>query len=421
MLLNLREAFSPFRGYNNSEIIPIIINHSSDNYICPMRLRFQIEDMRIMAQQLGGKCLSKEYIDYFTPLAWMCERGHTWDASYSIISQGGWCRQCAKSEFKLEKYEELQQIAAAKGGRLLTPTYIDANTRMQWQCKEGHTWYTTPASLKHSHTWCFKCSVIVNAAKLRDSIEKYRKIAEKHGGKLLSKVYINSQTKLKWQCAKGHVWEAKPNNVFVSKSWCPLCAHTLKLTIEQMRALAKERGGKCLSTVYKDNKQYLKWQCDEGHTWLASAHGILLGNWCPGCQGKRVSEKLRADIKDIRALAQKRGGKLLSTEYINAVTPIKWQCSKGHQWMARAGNVKSGNWCPYCAGKMRHTIENLNKLAKERGGKCLSTMYVNRKIKLKWQCDKKHVWFTMPGNIVAGCWCPQCGHSKPRPRKVHTS
>jgi hypothetical protein len=50
------------------------------------------------------------------------------------------------------------------------------------------------------------------------------KTAEIRGGLCLSEQYINSKTKLKWQCSKGHVWEALPTNVKNKGSWCPICA-----------------------------------------------------------------------------------------------------------------------------------------------------------------------------------------------------
>jgi hypothetical protein len=53
-------------------------------------------------------------------------------------------------------------------------------------------------------------------------LNRCRLHANKKGGKCLSTVYVNSQTKLKWQCAKGHIWEAKPNTI-QQGHWCKIC------------------------------------------------------------------------------------------------------------------------------------------------------------------------------------------------------
>jgi len=37
------------------------------------------------------------------------------------------------------------------------------------------------------------------------------------------KVYVRSVFNLKWQCAKGHTWEASFNNIKNCGQWCPSC------------------------------------------------------------------------------------------------------------------------------------------------------------------------------------------------------
>lgn len=55
-----------------------------------------------------------------------------------------------------------------------------------------------------------------------------QKLAESRNGKCISKEYINSQTKLVWECELGHQWKAKPNNIKSSNSWCPHCNRNKK-------------------------------------------------------------------------------------------------------------------------------------------------------------------------------------------------
>ena len=35
-------------------------------------------------------------------------------------------------------------------------------------------------------------------------------------------------------------------------------------------------------------------------------------------------------IKDMQGIAEARGGKCLSTEYVNSNTHLEWECSEGH-------------------------------------------------------------------------------------------
>ena len=78
--------------------------------------------------------------------------------------------------------------------------------------------------------------------------------------------------------------------------------------------------------------------------------------------------------------------------------------------------VKSGTWCPTCGGTLRGTIEQMQAIAKKRGGKCLSKEYVNAHTKLRWRCAKKHTWEADPDKVKgsrqrSGTWCPTCARS----------
>lgn len=49
-----------------------------------------------------------------------------------------------------------------------------------------------------------------------------------------------------------------------------------------------------------------------------------------GSFSKKVSSMGRK-IEDMQKLAEKRGGKCLSTEY--AYTKLEWECDEGHTWL----------------------------------------------------------------------------------------
>lgn len=51
-------------------------------------------------------------------------------------------------------------------------------------------------------------------------------------------------------------------------------------------------------------------------------------------------------------LAQLNDGKCLSENYVNIMTPLKWEYQKGHRFEAIPNDVKNSNtWCPYCSNK----------------------------------------------------------------------
>ena len=57
-------------------------------------------------------------------------------------------------------------------------------------------------------------------------------------------------------------------------------------------------------------------------------------------------------IEDMQEIAKARGGICLSTEYVNNKTKLEWQFSRGHIWKQRPDMIKNdNNWCPICSRK----------------------------------------------------------------------
>lgn len=119
-------------------------------------------------------------------------------------------------------------------------------------------------------------------------------------------------------------------------------------------------------------------------------------------------------IQAMRRLAKARGGRCLSDIYVSDCSKLLWQCAKGHQWTAPPARIKFGGWSPHCFGKAKSTIQQMRRLAKSRCGRCLSKVYVGSNTKLTWQCAKGHRWMAVPTSIQQGHWCPHCFHDSRR-------
>ena len=237
------------------------------------------------------------------------------------------------------------------------------------------------------------------------------------GGKCLSTEYINSKTKLKWQCKEGHIWEATPSGY-----WCPTCgykrvADALTTTIDFYKKIALDRKGKCLSDDYVeiDGRKKLLFECKKGHQWYANLAGIRNGRWCPKCKHIETGNRSRLSIDVYREMIEKRGGKLLKTDYHRSSDKVTVQCENGHIFYPILSSLKHvKSWCPHCRkGKkgynIRLTIEDLKKIAERKGGKCLSEVYITLDSRYEWQCKEGHIWEASAGKIKnQGCWCPIC-------------
>lgn len=158
-----------------------------------------------------------------------CLDGHVWKTSaYNLVSSKHWCKRCnLKQSWKsrLPSIEELQTLAARKGGQCLSKKYLGAHAHLEWKCKSGHVWRAKPTNIK-SGKWCPECRNEGLSARFRtkDAIQKYSELAKKRGGWLLTKKSPKNQgVYLKWKCKLGHVFLAKVGNV-ISGRWCRTCS-----------------------------------------------------------------------------------------------------------------------------------------------------------------------------------------------------
>jgi len=238
-------------------------------------------------------------------------------------------------------------------------------------------------------------------------------LARKRGGRCISTLYVNSTVPLLWECASGHQWSAVPASIRKG-TWCPDCAGVRPGTLEQMKEIAESRGGDCLSVRYGNTATKLKWRCSNGHEWSATPLQVKKGHWCPFCA--RIAP---LTLLLLQRIAVPKGGCCLSLAYVNSSHPVRWKCAVGHEWLARAHSIQAGNWCPVCAHNQRLRLEEMHQIAKERGGRCLSTSYKNASTPLLWVCRHGHQWKARAANVQGGLrrkgsWCRECYNGRRR-------
>ena len=100
---------------------------------------------------------------------------------------------------------------------------------------------------------CPKCSKINCANKQKNNIEECKNVVQKKGGVCLSDIYENNKTHMKWKCKKGHIWNARYDQI-KRGTWCSECKGVKRLTIDECNKLAKEM----VDCVYLKNIQIPK-------------------------------------------------------------------------------------------------------------------------------------------------------------------
>lgn len=279
-----------------------------------------IEEIQELAASRGGRCLSTEYANVTTNLDWECKRGHRWQSSFhSVSNKGTWCRKCkwiddpwVKARPRLT-LDDAIAVAQKNQGRCLSSTYTNASQKLTWECIRGHQW-TAPLSYIRAGHWCLKCGFIQKPqrnGKIKRTIQDMQNAAIENGGKCLSDEYIDTDTPLLWECAKGHQWYAIPHCVIVRKTWCAICRRGKYHSMADLRAIVYERLGKILSHLDTPDDYHIKteekvtFECADGHVWTTRAGSVLHKHWCHECAresfrvGKKSNTIIRANAMDL--------------------------------------------------------------------------------------------------------------------------
>ena len=182
-------------------------------------------------------------------------------------------------------------------------------------------------------------------------LRRSQKIAASRGGILISTEYINNYSKLLWRCSEGHEWEADFNAVS-GGTWCPECVRvSISHTLQHAINLGISKGGRCLSKEYINSKTKMLWECAEGHRWEADFNAVSGGTWCPICASVQSGLKKRLSLQDVISSAKDRGLTFLENEYRGSHIKHLYRCSSGHVFEMRPSNVNAGIGCPRCSRK----------------------------------------------------------------------
>ncbi|WNS82209.1 hypothetical protein RRU94_15815 [Domibacillus sp. DTU_2020_1001157_1_SI_ALB_TIR_016] len=213
---------------------------------------------------------------------------------------------------------------------------------------------------------------------------------------------IHSKLKVTIECLTCHVFFNARVDHLLKGTGCAHCAGNAKLTAEEVYQKFQGRGVFLDPATYVNSYKKSSWRCRYGHQWDATPKSIQMGRNCPLCAGNQ-----KLNYGSVKAEIEAEGNVLLSTEYVNARTPLTIQCINGHLYNMAYHNYKKGSRCKMCHNNSRkHGIEKMRNLARERGGQCLSEHYVNTKTKLKWMCRDGHIFDSRPMDVLRGKWCP---------------
>jgi hypothetical protein len=199
-----------------------------------------------------------------------------------------------------------------------------------------------------------------------DYIKKY---FNKFGYELLSNVYINSISKLKYKCPNGHINEMTYGNFYMEKR-CPTCSRKEPLKYSYVKDYFEKFNYKLLSKEYKKSKEKLKFKCPNGHIHYISFDSFQRGSRCAYCVGK-----ISKTYDQVKKYFEKNNYILLSKIYNHSEKKLKYMCNNGHINQMSFQNFKRGHRCPDCSRSIK----------KSRGEAKIEKFLKKNKIKFETQ------------------------------------
>ncbi len=231
-----------------------------------------------------------------------------------------------------------------------------------------------------------------------------------------------SNKKLSWRCQSGHSYQAIIHKRASRNQGCPYCSgHRVLRGFNDLAgthpAMAQEALGWDPTKISAGSNQIKLWKCSIGHSYQAAvAKRAFRGNGCPYCSGHQVwfgfndlatsHPELSLEAVDAPVTLYSAGSSKL----------VDWKCSLGHIYQARIAKRVAGTKCPYCAKTGRKKIlSGFNDLAtthpdvgKQAHGWDPAKKSMGQQIKMKWKCQKGHVWTAKIVKRTSGQGCPSC-------------
>lgn len=385
-----------------------------------------------VSEQHNGACLSLEYEGAHKNLLFQCELKHEWEATWSNIKNGKWCPQCRV--FVGERITKLffESIFDKKFPKCRPDWLVGKHGK-----KLELDGYCSELGIAFEHNGKQHFEIVPSWNKTADDLEKQKsndahkaKLCKENGVKLIIIPQVPEIIKIEKlkdfiveRCNLLSInIEKNIDNLIINPKLEPISLEYLK----KYQTIAKNKGGKCLSTTYLNNSEELLFECKEGHEWAAVPSNIRSGAWCPICYGIKHSgsdyeHTSEYFLKKYQNIAASKGGKCLSEIYINNSSKLTFECKNKHQWRSFPYNIFEGSWCNECyllnikTEKIKIVIntelsyiDRYKDIANQHDGKCISNEYKNNQTELSFICKMGHTWDAKPINILHGSWCKKC-------------
>ena len=364
---------------------------------------------------------------------WQCDKGdHTWRSRISDRCNGnGQCTVCKSiSMTHPDLAAELVDQSLAKTLR------HGMAKKVEWRCKEGHTWFASVHSRSRGYSTCPTCKSLSTthpdvAAKLVDQ-------------SLATVLTYGTERTAQWYCEHGHIWEGP---VYLLTQYypverCLVCSgEELSVGVNDLATVSPQAASNLVDPHLATQHTFastapVDWRCPLGHEWNESITDQLDVSGCPVCTGRvllpgfndinTVAPELVPELADPSHSTQYTLGRSrieypdwlesrqhfkaeIGSGYMRSDHALYWICDEGHE---ETGSAKDrlerlhhfGSGCATC-NNFAVTHPHLSSWSFTRDPQDFTALH---KLDRSWRCPVGHIWLESPRDLANRDNCPFC-------------
>lgn len=192
---------------------------------------------------------------------------------------------------------------------------------------------------------------------------------------------------------------------------------TKRLTHLDVQKAFIDGGCLLLSDEYINARTALKYQCGCGNDSTITYDSFKRGRRCKDCGREKTSEKQRHSFDEVTFAFEEAGCRLLESQYINANTSMRYQCSCGGESTITYDRFKSGGRCMSCgtaktASQLRHSYKYVKEEFAKHDCILLESTYATNTTPMRFKCSCGREGTIDFYRFRNGARCAACGFEK---------
>ena len=222
--------------------------------------------------------------------------GYEWLASPHDILCGCGCPKCA-GNIKRTHEEFVEEMKNINPYILIIGKYKNASTKIECMCLINgcnHIWSARPSHLLDGHG-CPKCAHKKLGENLKLTNDDFvQRIANIHPNIKLLSEYIDSNTKIKYECLiDGYIGHSLPYNL--ERCGCPRCSNAERYTTQSFRdKIFSLNPDIYVIGEYKGSTEKIECLClRDGCHWITEPRLLIAGYGCPQCYETKGEKDVR--------------------------------------------------------------------------------------------------------------------------------